>query len=76
MKMDTADPKLLSPTPSQTHLFPNGTEGSENELEFIPHICISVSEKEEASVDKLLDTMKLPSLYEVLQDLGHTEIPQ
>lgn len=69
MKMDTAESKLLSPTPSQTHLLPNGTEGSDNELaiEFIPHTYISISKKEEASIDKLLDSMKLPSRDEVLQ---------
>lgn len=68
MKMYTADPKLLSPTPSQTHLLPYGTEGSENELaiELIPYICISISKKEEASIGKLLSSMKLPSLDEVL----------
>lgn len=72
--MDTADPKL-SPTPSQTHLLPNGTEGSENDpaVGLIPHICISFSKKEEANVGKLLDNMKLPLLDEVLQDLGHTK---
>ncbi|MCJ8733357.1 hypothetical protein PDJAM_G00222410, partial [Pangasius djambal] len=72
MKMDAVDPKLLSPTPSQTQLLPNGTEGSENELaiEFIPHICISISKKEEASIGTLLDSMKLPSLDEVLDALG------
>ncbi|XP_053479109.1 hydrocephalus-inducing protein homolog [Ictalurus furcatus] len=71
MKMDTAEPKLLSPTPSQTQLLPNG-KGSENELaiEFIPHTCISISKKEEASIDKLLDSMKLPSRDEVLDGLG------
>lgn len=70
--MDTGD---HSPTPSQTHVRPNGTERSENELaiEFIPHICISVSKKEEARIGKLLDSMKLPPLDEVMQDLGHTE---
>ncbi|XP_047008963.2 hydrocephalus-inducing protein homolog isoform X3 [Ictalurus punctatus] len=72
MKMDTAESKLLSPTPSQTHLLPNGTEGSDNELaiEFIPHTYISISKKEEASIDKLLDSMKLPSYDEVLNGLG------
>ncbi|XP_047678536.1 hydrocephalus-inducing protein-like isoform X5 [Tachysurus fulvidraco] len=72
MKIDTADPKLLSPTPSQTHLLPCGTEGSENELaiELIPYICISISKKEEASIDILLSSMKLPSLDEVLEGLG------
>ncbi|KAG7333195.1 hypothetical protein KOW79_003330 [Hemibagrus wyckioides] len=72
MKTDTADPKLLSPTPSQTHLLPYGTEGSENELaiELIPYICISISKKEEASIGKLLSSMKLPSLDEVLDGLG------
>lgn len=59
-----------SPTPSQTHV-PNGAEGSENELaiEFIPHICILISKKEEAHIGKLLDSQKMPSLDEVLQDL-------
>lgn len=71
MKVDTADPKLLSPTPSQTHLWPSGAEGSENEVAvgFIPHICISISKNEDTSTSKLLDSMKLPSLDEVLQDL-------
>ncbi|XP_060779913.1 hydrocephalus-inducing protein homolog [Neoarius graeffei] len=72
-KLDTADPKLLlSPTPSQTHLWPSGAEGSENELvrKFIPHICISVSKHEETSTHKLLHSMKLPSLDEVLDGLG------
>ncbi|KAK2848119.1 hypothetical protein Q7C36_009801 [Tachysurus vachellii] len=72
MKMDTADPKLLSPTPKQTHLLSCGTEGSENELaiELIPYICISISKKEEASIDMLLSSMKLPYLDEVLDGLG------
>lgn len=75
VKMDTVDPKMLSPTPSQTHLLPNGTEGSENvpAIELIPHICIPKSNKEEASLNKIIDSMKLPSLDEVMQDLGNTE---
>lgn len=70
--MDAADNKMLSPTPSQTHLLPNGTEGSENVLaiELIPYICIANSKKEEASIGKLIDSMKLPPLDEVMQDLG------
>lgn len=75
IKPDTTDPKPLSPTPSQTNLLPNDTEGSDNELaiEIIPHICIPVSNKEEASIDKLISSI-MPSLDEVLQDLGFTEL--
>ncbi|KAF5907639.1 hydrocephalus-inducing protein, partial [Clarias magur] len=72
LKKDTVDPNLLSPTPSQTHLLFSGTEGAENEqaIEFIPHICISVRKKEEASIGELIENLKLPSLNEVLDGLG------
>ncbi|GAA6097727.1 hydrocephalus-inducing protein homolog isoform X1 [Tachysurus ichikawai] len=67
--------KLLLPNPSQTYLLPYGTEDSENELaiELIGDICISISKKEEARIDMLLSSMKLPSLDEVFQDVGCIE---
>ncbi|XP_053355859.1 hydrocephalus-inducing protein-like [Clarias gariepinus] len=72
MKRDTVDPNLLSPTPSQTHLLSSGTEGAENEqaIKFIPHICISVRKKKDASIGELIENLKLPSLNEVLDGLG------
>ncbi|KAL6479129.1 hypothetical protein MHYP_G00125620 [Metynnis hypsauchen] len=64
--------ELLTPPPSLTHVLLGDTEALEREpvLEVIPHICISVSEKEQLSEAELLRSLKLPSLEEVLDGLG------
>uniref|UniRef100_W5LN16 HYDIN axonemal central pair apparatus protein n=1 Tax=Astyanax mexicanus TaxID=7994 RepID=W5LN16_ASTMX len=63
--------ELPSTPPSQTHLLFDDTEATKTELiqEIIPLICISASEKELLCGTKLLSSLKLPSLEEVVQDL-------
>ncbi|XP_072551301.1 hydrocephalus-inducing protein homolog [Salminus brasiliensis] len=69
---EKAKAELLSPPPNQAHSMFDDTEASERELalEVIPRICISMSEKELLSETKLLSSLKLPSLEEVLDGLG------
>ncbi|XP_049339422.1 hydrocephalus-inducing protein homolog isoform X2 [Astyanax mexicanus] len=64
--------ELPSTPPSQTHLLFDDTEATKRELiqEIIPLICISASEKELLCGTKLLSSLKLPSLEEVLDSLG------
>lgn len=60
--------ELLTPPPSQVYLLPDDTEASERELalEVIPLISVFVGEKELLSVAELMNSLKLPSLEEVV----------
>ncbi|XP_035381538.1 hydrocephalus-inducing protein homolog [Electrophorus electricus] len=72
LKTDAADLKLLSPATSQALVLHDGAEGSERDSapQVIPHICVSISGKEQPGGTELLCSLKLPSLEEVLDGLG------
>lgn len=71
-KHERLDSKLLSPLPSQGHLLPSDISSLENELaaDSVPHICISVNQDEEPTMDDLVGKLKLPPLEEVLTHLS------
>ncbi|XP_051512768.1 hydrocephalus-inducing protein homolog [Myxocyprinus asiaticus] len=70
LKVEASDVK--SPAPSQAHVPVNGTDGSENIVvpDPIPHIWLSIKEGEYLSGYEITRSMKLPSLDEILDELG------
>ncbi|XP_056622256.1 hydrocephalus-inducing protein homolog isoform X2 [Triplophysa dalaica] len=69
MKADTGD--LKSPVPSQVHVTVDDTEGLDRMIvsEPIPHIWLSIQHNNHLSGFEIINSIKLPSLEEILDEL-------
>nr|XP_055030475.1 hydrocephalus-inducing protein homolog [Misgurnus anguillicaudatus] len=70
LKGDTVD--IKSSLPNQAHVPADGTEGADNMVVPvpIPHIWLSIKHSEHLSGFEIISSMKLPSLEEILDELG------